>query len=62
MELTLENLVNEIIEQEYIYNSLMNGAKESLGEDNEETKFWRAKWSAFYNLARKLGFTDKLKR
>ncbi len=62
MELTLENLVDEIIEQEYIYNSLMNGAKESLGEDSEYYKYCKSKWAEFYCLALKFGFTDKLKR
>ena len=62
MELTLENLVNEIVKQEYWYRMGMLDAKEIFGEDHEETRFWRSKWSAFYNLASKFGFTNKLKR
>ena len=62
MELTLENLMNEIIEQEYSYHSVMISARTSFGEDSDEYKFWRTKWSTFYNLAIKFKFVDKLKR
>lgn len=61
MELTLENLVDEIIEQEYTYNLFMNGAKKSLGEDSDVYKCARSKWDAFYSLALKFDFADKLK-
>ena len=62
MELTLENLMNEIIKQESQYRSLMIEAEETYGKTNEETKFWRSKWSAFYTLAKDFDFVDKLKR
>ena len=62
MELTLENLVNEIVKQESEYRSLMIKSEEDYGKTHEETKFWRSKWSAFYTLAKDFGFIDKLKR
>ena len=62
MELTFDNLVNEITEQEYIYNSLMNGAKKSLGEDSEYYKYCKNKWEEFYGIALKFNFVSKLKR
>lgn len=62
MELTLENLVNEIVKQESEYRSLMIEAEEMYGKTYELTKFFRSKWSAFYALAKDFGFIDKLKR
>ena len=62
MELTLENLINEIIEQECTYNLFMNCAKKSLGEDSDAYKCLRSKWNAFHSLALKFNFVDKLKR
>ena len=62
MELNLGNLVNEIIEQEYLYHSAMVSARSSFGEDSEDYKFWRTKWSVFYTLAKKFDFVDKLQR
>ena len=62
MELTLENLMNEIIEEEYVYNLFMNGAKKSFGEDSDCYKCFRSKWASFYSLALKFNFVDKLKR
>lgn len=62
MELTIETLVNEIVKQESEYRSLMIEAEGMYGKTYELTKFFRSKWSAFYNLAHKFGFTDKLKR
>ena len=62
MELNLENLVNEIVKQESEYRSLMIEAEKTYGKTHEETKFWRAKWSAFYNLAKEFDFLAKLKR
>ena len=62
MELTLDNLVNEIVKQESQYRSLMIESERVYGKTYEETKFWRSKWSTFYNLALKFDFADKLKR
>ena len=62
MELTLENLGNEIVKQESEYRLLMIRAGEIYGKTNEETKFWGSKWSALYTLAKDFGFIDKLKR
>ena len=62
MELTLENLIDEIIKQESQYRSLMIEAEEMYGETYELTKFFRSKWSVFYNLASKFDFVDKLER
>ena len=62
MELTLENLVNEIVKYEFQYRSLMIESKELYGENYELTKFFKSKWCVFYNLALKFDFADKLKR
>ena len=62
MELTLENLVNEIVKQESQYRSLMIESKKAYGETYELTKFLECKWYTFYNLALKFDFADKLKR
>lgn len=62
MELTLDNLVNEIVEQEYRCYSFMNYAEETFGEDSHYYEYWKAEWSVLYNLAEKFNFVDKLKR
>ena len=62
MELTLENLVNEIVKQEFQYRSFMIGAKNSFGNESKDFKLWYSKWSVLYNLAKKFDFADKLKR
>lgn len=62
MELNLDNLVNEIVNQESVYRSLMMDAKKVFGSDSKEFHLWNQKWSAFYNLAREFGFEDKLIR
>ena len=62
MELTLENLVNEIVKKEYEYRSIMECSKDEFGIDSKEFHFWNAKRSTLYNIARKFGFVDKLKR
>lgn len=60
MELTLENLVNEIVEQENRCYSIMNNVGKFLGEDSDDFKCWNAKWSVLYDLAVKFDFADKL--
>lgn len=62
MELTLENLVNEIVKQESLYRAIMIGAKNSFDKESDDFKFWNSKWSVFYDLARKFDFVDKLER
>lgn len=62
MELTLENLVNEIIKYESIYHDYMLESENLFGKESNDFKFWNAKWSVLYNLANKFDFVDKLKR
>lgn len=62
MELTLENLVNEIIKYESTYHSFMLESENLFGKESNDFKFWNAKWSALYNIASKFDFVDKLKR
>lgn len=64
MELTLENLIDEIVNQEQMCYLNMLDAKSTYKEESSDFifKYWNAKWSVLYNLARKFGFADKLKR
>ena len=62
MELTLENLMNEIIKQESLYRTLMIDAKNSFGMESNNFKLWNAKWSVLYDLAKEFDLVDKLKR
>ena len=62
MELTIENLVNEIVKKEYEYRFMMMYAKDFYGIDSKEFHFWNAKRSTLYNLARKFGFVDKIEK
>lgn len=62
MELTLENLVNEIVNLEYSCYTFMVYAKEAYGEYSDYYKYWNSKCSVLYNLAVKFNFLDKLKR
>ena len=62
MELTLENLVNEIIKHESTYHNFMLESEDLFGKESNDFKFWNAKWSVLYNLAEKFNFVDKLKR
>lgn len=62
MELTLENLVNEIVNQEYRYYLAMIYVEETFGESSDYYEDWKSKWSVLYNLAVKFNFIDKLKR
>ena len=62
MELTLENLVNEIVKYESIYHDYMLESENLFGRESDDFKFWNAKWLALYNLASKFDFVDKLQR
>lgn len=62
MELTLGNLVDEIIEMEYSYYLARNYANENFGKDSDYYKYWDSKRKVLYNLAEKFNFLDKLKR
>lgn len=62
MELTLDNLVSEIIKYESEYRSLMIESKNLFGKESNDFKFWNSKWSVYYNLAEKFYFVDKLIR
>ena len=62
MELTLENLVDEIVNLEYSCYLARNYAEENFGEVSDYYKYWDSKCSVLYNLAEKFNFLDKLKR
>ena len=62
MELSLENLVNEIIEKEHRCYICMVYAEEAYGEYSDYYKYWNSKWSILNDLAVKFNFLDKLKR
>lgn len=62
MELTLENLVDEIIEKEHRFYMSMVYAEEVYGEHSDYYKYWNSKWSVLNDLAVKFNFLDKLKR
>lgn len=62
MELTLENLVNEIIKQESIYYNYMLESENLFGRESNGFRFWKSKWIVLYNFAVKFDFADKLKR
>ena len=62
MELTLENLVNEIVKKEFeCYNSMIE-SKYIFGEESQEYILCKTNWLTFYNIAHKFRFVDKLKR
>lgn len=62
MELTLENLVNEIVEKEYRCYLNMLCAKRLDGSDSFYFNYWNSRRSILYTIANKFGFVDKLKR
>lgn len=62
MELTLENLVNEIVKQESIYHDYMLESENLFGRESDDCKFWKSKWLVLRNLAKKFNFVDKLER
>ena len=62
MELTLENLVDEIVNYEHVYHKFMIESENLFGKESNDFKLWSAKWEMFYILALKFGFVDKLKR
>lgn len=62
MELTLENLVNYIIAEEFSFYIIFLKNKEVYGENSLVTSRARARWSSYYKIAREFGFIDKLKR
>lgn len=62
MELTLENLVNYIINEESsCYATLLKYEKE-FGIDSPVTSRARARWGSNYKIAKEFGFSDKIKR
>lgn len=62
MELTLDNLVNYIIEQEYKSFTLMNDYKNVLGEYNPSVSRKRAIWHSYYEIAKQFNLLDRLIR
>lgn len=62
MELTLDNLVNYILEQEYRSFTLMNKYGDVLGNNNESTSRKRAIWHSYYEIAKQFNLLDRLIR
>ena len=62
MELTLENLVNEIVKHESTYHNFMLESENLFGKESNDFKFWNAKWPILYDIAAKFDFVDKLQR
>lgn len=62
MELTLDNLVNYIIEKESESFKILESYEYVIGENANETSRKRAKWNVYYKIAKEFGFIDKLKR
>lgn len=62
MELTLENLVNEIVKYESIYHDYMLESEDLFGRESDDFKFWNAKWLVLRSLANKFDFVDKMQR
>lgn len=62
MELTFDNLVNYIINEEFEASKKMKDYGEILGENAPETSRKRAYWMAYFKIAKEFGFVDKLKR
>ena len=62
MELTLDNLVNYILEQEYRSFTLMNEYGDVLGNNNESTSRKRAIWHSYYKIAKQFNLLDRLIR
>lgn len=62
MELTLENLIDEIVKYESIYHDYMLESENLFGRESDDFKFWNAKWLVLRNLAKKFDFVDKLER
>lgn len=62
MELTLENLVNYIIDEEAEAFKKLKNYGDVLGENAPETSRKRAYWNAYFKIEKEFGFSDKLKR
>lgn len=62
MKLTLKNLVDEIVKQEYRCYLARNYVKETFGERSTQYDTWNSKLEVLHNLAEKFNFVDKLKR
>lgn len=61
MELTLENLVNYIVEKENEEYLNLEHIKRTLGVNHPDFSKKRAKWNAYYKIAQEFEFVDKLK-
>lgn len=62
MELTLENLINYIIDEESSFYATLLKYEEEFGTYSPVTKIARARWGSHYKIAKEFGFSDKLKR
>ena len=62
MELTLENLIDEIVGQEYRFYLCMIYSEKTFGKDSNYYNYWETKWSVLHDLAVKFNFVNKLKR
>lgn len=62
MELTLDNLVNYIIDEESSCHDTFLRYVEEFGKDSPVTLSAIARWASYYKIAKEFGFIDKLKR
>ena len=62
MELTLDNLVNYILNEESSCYVTLLKYEEEFGTDSSATSRARARWGSHYKIAKEFGFSDKLKR
>ena len=62
MELTLENLVEFIIENESESFKKLEDYKDVLGDKAHETSRIRARWDSYYKIIKEFHLEEKIKR
>lgn len=62
MELTLDNLVNYIVEKESESFKILKSYEYVIGKNAHETSRKRANWNSYFKIAKEFGFEDKLIR
>ena len=62
MELTLENLIEFIIENESESFKKLEDYKDVLGDKAHETSRIRARWASYYKIIKEFHLEEKIKR
>ena len=62
MELTLENLIEFIIEKESESFKKLEEYKDILGDKAPETSRIRASWASYYRIIKEFSLEEKIKR